>query len=320
MKKSIAILTSGGDAQGMNSAVISVVKKAWKENMDAYLVYDGYKGLINNDIKKATPELIEERIQRGGTFLGSARLPEFAQIEVREKAVAVLKKRNIDSLVVIGGDGSYMGAAKLAEMGINTVGLPGTIDNDISSTDWTIGFDTALNIVVDSIDKIRETAKSHDRTKIIEVMGRYCGDLTMFAALATDSEIVSVPESKLTEEEIIERVKELKKKKARPIMIIVTEHLYNVHELAKRIQNETGAESRAHILGYTQRGGTPTAMDRVRAALLAEEAVNKINEDKSGICLGWVNGKIKDFDIIKAVKKKNASRDELINKIRLLQK
>lgn len=317
MSKKIAILTSGGDAQGMNSAVVSVVKSAWAQGHEAFLVYDGYKGLIDNKIVEATPELIKGKISQGGTFLGSARLPEFAELEVRKGAVKVLESHGIDSLVVIGGDGSYMGAAKLAEMGINTVGLPGTIDNDIAATDWTIGFDTALGVVVDSIDKIRETSESHNRAVVIEVMGRYCGDLAIHGALSTGAEILSVPESKLSEEEIIEQVKSFKDTK-RSLMIVVTEHLYDVHALAARIQKESGFESRAHVLGYTQRGGTPTPKDRNLAALLGEEAVTRIEKNEKGICLGIVNEEIKSFDILEAVKMKQPDKTELISKVRKL--
>ncbi len=319
MKKNIAILTSGGDAQGMNSAVYSLVKKIWHEGFEAYLVYYGYKGLIEGKIEKATPELIEDKISRGGTFLGSARLPEFANLEVREIAIKNLKKMNIDSLVVIGGDGSYMGAAKLAEMGINTVGLPGTIDNDIASTDWTIGFDTALNVVVDSVDKIRDTATSHNRAMVVEVMGRYCGDLTLYGAMSTGAEIISLPESKLSEEEIINQVNTLKDSK-KSIIILVTEHLYKVHELASKIQEKTGVDTRAHVLGYTQRGGTPTPKDRSLALVLSDKAIDLIKLGHKGICLGIVNEEVKFFDILQAVKMKNKDISNLIKITRNINK
>ncbi|NQX83933.1 MAG: 6-phosphofructokinase [Mycoplasmataceae bacterium] len=317
MSKKIAILTSGGDSQGMNAAVVAAVKSSWAKGHKPYLVYEGYKGLIENKIVEAKPELINGMISRGGTFLGSARLPEFAELKVRQKAVKVLEKIGIDSLIVIGGDGSYMGAAKLAEMGINTVGLPGTIDNDIASTDWTIGFDTSLGVVVDSIDKIRDTSESHRRAMVIEVMGRYCGDLAIYGALSTGAEILSVPESKLSEEQIIKKVNELKDSK-RSLMIVVTEHMYDVNKLAKKIQEKTGVESRAHVLGYTQRGGIPTPKDRILASLLAEEAVNRIEKNEKGICLGMIGEEIKSFDILEAVKMKNPDRTDLIKRVRKL--
>ena len=317
MKKSIAILTSGGDAPGMNNAVVAATKQAWFYNYDVYFIYDGYKGLIEGNLKKATPQLLDGKSNQGGTFLGSARLPEFAEIEVRKKAVEILNKKGIGSLIVIGGDGSYMGAAKLAEMGIKTIGLPGTIDNDIACTDWTIGFDTALNRVVNEIEIIKDTARSHNRLKVIEAMGRYCGDLAIYAGLATQAEVLSVPESKLSEEEIIQQVKKLKGKK-RPITVLVTEHLYNISKLASRIEKETGIEARSQIIGYTQRGGIPTAKDKYLATILAQEAVERIEKNESGICLAMVNEKVKSFDILKAVKMKNKNKEDLISKARLL--
>ncbi len=239
MINKIAILTSGGDAPGMNTAVRAVVNAAIEKGLDPYIVYEGYLGLTNGNFKKVEKKDVKFIGDKGGTIIYSARFPEFKEIEVRENAVAKMKKEGIDALVAIGGDGSYMGAAKLTEMGIKTIGLPGTIDNDIASTDFTIGFHTALDTIVRAADQIRDTGESHNRCQIIETMGRHCGDLAIHAAIATGAEVLSTSERKLSEEEIISQVAKARQDGNRSILVIVTEYLYDVNELAKKIQKET---------------------------------------------------------------------------------
>ncbi len=314
MIKKIAILTSGGDAPGMNNAVVSIVNSALSNNIEAYLVYEGYKGLVEDNLKQIkSANEIQSYISKGGTFIYSARLPEFANEEVRKVAVKNLNDRGIEALIVVGGDGSYMGAAKLTEMGIKTIGLPGTIDNDISSTDYTIGFFTTLQSIQTQVEMIRDTAESHNRVMVVETMGRHCGDLAIHAAIATGAEILSVPERFLTKDQIIERVKiareELKK---RSIIVLVTEHQYNVAELAKEIELSLGYETRSTILGHTQRGGVPNSMDRVIASRMGNFAVKLLIEGKSKLAVGIKNDSLYAMNILQAVELPRPSRNDMI--------
>ena len=277
--KTIGILTSGGDAPGMNAAVRAVVRTAIYNGLEVYGVYQGYKGLVENNIKKLEVGDVGNIINRGGTMLYSARLPEFANPEVRKGAIKNLEALGIDGLVVIGGDGSYRGAMALSnEMNIKTIGVPGTIDNDICCTDFTIGFDTALNTIVDAIDKVRDTASSHERAFIIEVMGRNAGDLALFAGIAGGSESLLIPEKKEDIEEVVARIK--------------AEGVMGGQELAKELKERTGEEVRATILGHIQRGGTPSAQDRVLASRLGNYAVQLLLAGKSGRAVGIQNNKL----------------------------
>ena len=312
----IGILTSGGDAPGMNAAVRAVVLAGLNANKEVYFIYDGYKGLIEGHIEKATREAVQDINLRGGTILHSARLPEFKEVTVREKAVAILKEIGIDALVVIGGDGSWMGALRLYEMGINCVGLPGTIDNDISSCDYTIGFDTALNTICSSVDKLKDTSYSHHRCALIEVMGRYCGDLAMYSGIACGADIIISSDMYLSKEQIIEEVKALQAKGKQYIIIIVTEHTYNVHELAKEIEAGTGIETREEVVGRIQRGGSPTAFDRILATRMGVYAVDLICEGKSGICVGLKGSDLVYYNIEDALKIERKNSNDLIDVIK----
>ena len=272
--KKIAVLTSGGDAPGMNAAVRAVVRTAIYNGLEVYGVYQGYKGLVENNIKKLEVGDVGNIINRGGTMLYSARLPEFANPEVRKGAIKNLEALGIDGLVVIGGDGSYRGAMALSnEMNIQTIGVPGTIDNDICCTDFTIGFDTALNTIVDAIDKVRDTASSHERAFIIEVMGRNAGDLALFAGIAGGSESLLIPEKKEDIEEVVARIKAGEDRGKKHSIIVLAEGVMGGQELAAKLKELTGEEVRATILGHIQRGGTPTAQDRVLASRLGNYAV-----------------------------------------------
>jgi 6-phosphofructokinase 1 len=317
MVKRIGILTSGGDSPGMNCAIRAVVRSGLSFGLEVYGVYDGYRGLVDDEIVQMDRKSVSDIVNRGGTILRTARLPEFKLQEVREKAVANLRKHQIEALVVIGGDGSYMGAKKLTEMGINCVGLPGTIDNDIASTDYTIGFDTCLNTIVDCVDKIRDTTESHSRCSIIEVMGNHCGDLALFGGIAEGVEMIITPDHPVPEEEIMASLRRLREHDAnKRAIVIVSEKLYpDINLFAKKVEEETGFDTRADVLGHVQRGGAPSAFDRILAARMGAYAVDCLLEGKGGICIGIVNNKIVDYDIYEALA---LPRDKHVSMLRLI--
>lgn len=312
----IGVLTSGGDAPGMNCAIRAVVRAGLSYGLEVYGIMDGYKGLIDDDMFLMDRSSVSDIVNRGGTILQTARLREFKEESVRQKGVDNLRKRGIDALVVIGGDGSYMGAKKLTEMGINCVGLPGTIDNDIASTDYTIGFDTCLNTIVDCVDKIRDTTESHQRCAVIEVMGNHCGDLALFSGLAEGAEMIITPDHPIPEEEIIESLRKLHDSKKKRAIVIVSEKMYpDIQAFAAKIAEKTGFEARAEVLGRVQRGGSPSAFDRVLAARMGAYAVDCILDGKGGICVGMVNNKIVDYDIYEALQ---LPRDKHVSMLRLI--
>lgn len=297
-------MTSGGDAPGMNAAIRAVVRSGQHYNMEVYGISHGYKGLCEGNITKLSRNDVSRIINRGGTVLGSARYPEFKKRDVREKAVNHLKKLGIEAIVVIGGDGTYRGAQALTEMGIRCIGLPGTIDNDISSTDYTIGFMTSLQTVVDSIDKLRDTSMSHVRCSVVEVMGRQCGDLALYSGIAGGSEFIITPETGFDKERLIGAIEHSNKSGKRHAIVVVTEHMVNVIELSKEIEDRTGFETRATVLGHVQRGGNPVAFDRVLATEMGEYAVELIVEGKGGRAVGLRGMDYVDYDINFALSKK----------------
>lgn len=313
--RKIAILTSGGDAPGMNAAIRAVARTATYYGMKPYCVYEGYKGLVEGKIEEAGR--FSETVNRGGTVLWTSRLPEFKQVEVRQKAIDNLKALGIDSLVVIGGDGSYNGAAALVKMGFNCMCIPGTIDNDIASSDYTIGFDTALNTIVEAVDKIRDTSGSHQRCSIVEVMGRYCGDLAISAGISCGAEAVITSDTGFNKVEVFERLKKCHQMGKRNAIVIVTENITNVYDLAKEIENYTGYGCRATILGYVQRGGNPTPNDRVLAARLGSYAVDLLNQGEFGKAVGIINNELVSFDIEEAINlpRKKSSLYQLTEKL-----
>ncbi len=278
----IAVLTSGGDSPGMNAAVRAVVRTAIHYGFEAYAVMNGYKGLVDGDIRRFERNDVGMILNRGGTILGSARLEEFKQVEVRQKAVDNLKALAIDALVTIGGDGTYRGAADLCDMGVNCMGIPGTIDNDIASTEYTIGFFTALNTAIDCIDKLRDTSFSHQRCTVVELMGRHCGDLSIFAGVASGSEIVITEETGFDRQAVLDKIKKAKQMKKRHMIVVVAEHMLDVFKLAKEIEDYTGYETRATVLGYIQRGGTPAAFDRILASKMGTYAVELVKDGAYG--------------------------------------
>ena len=299
--KSIAVLTSGGDAPGMNPAVRAVVRTACQRGIKVYGVDRGYTGLINGDIHEMNLRSVSDIITRGGTILYSARCPEFKTEEGLQKAVATCKKFGIDGMVIIGGDGSFRGARDLSLRGIPCIGLPGTIDNDISCTDYTIGYDTCLNTIVQMVDRIRDTSESHDRCTVVEVMGRGAGYLALEAGIAVGATSIIVPEVEYDiERDVIARIREFQKTGKKHFIVIVAEGVGGTAEIAKKIEAETGVESRATILGHVQRGGSPTARDRIMASQMGSRAV-----DLQGIgnrVIGIRDNKIVDFDIFEALK------------------
>ncbi|OGX61322.1 MAG: 6-phosphofructokinase [Paenibacillus sp. RIFOXYA1_FULL_44_5] len=303
--KSIAVLTSGGDSQGMNAAVRAVVRSAIFHGLDVYAVYQGYQGLINDDIRQMDLRSVGDIIQRGGTILQTARCKEFMTPEGQQLAADNLRKRGIDGLVVIGGDGSYQGANKLNKLGIKTMGLPGTIDNDISHTDFTIGFDTAVSIVVDAVNKLRDTMTSHQRASVVEVMGRYCGDIALYAGLASGAETILVPEVPLDLHEVAHRMKENFDTGKRHSIIIVAEGVGRGEDIAQQIFEMNGIDTRVTVLGHIQRGGSPTHNDRILASRLGDFAVRKLIEGDSGKACGIINGEIvaTDIDLVVNTKK-----------------
>ncbi|EHT8097215.1 6-phosphofructokinase [Staphylococcus pseudintermedius] len=273
--KKIAVLTSGGDSPGMNAAIRAVVRKALYHNIEVYGVYQGYQGLINDDIRKLELGSVGDIIQRGGTFLYSARCPEFKEKEVRQKGIENLRKHGIEGLVVIGGDGSYRGAQRISEecKEIQTIGIPGTIDNDINGTDFTIGFDTALNTIIESVDKIRDTASSHARTFIIEVMGRDCGDLALWSGLAVGAETIILPETETDIKDIAEKIQHGIDRGKKHSIIIVAEGCMTGDMCASELTKYINVDARVSVLGHIQRGGSPTGADRVLASRLGGYAV-----------------------------------------------
>jgi 6-phosphofructokinase 1 len=301
MIKKIGILTSGGDAPGMNAAIRGVVRTALTEGLEVFGIYDGYLGLYEDRIVQLDRSSVSDIITRGGTFLGSARFPEFKDQEVRKKAIANLKKHQIDALVVIGGDGSYMGAMRLTEEGFPCIGLPGTIDNDIRGTDYTIGYFTALSTVVESIDRLRDTCSSHHRISVIEIMGRGCGDLTLNASVAGGCEFMIIPEVSYTKEDLIEEIKLGFSKGKKHAIVAVTEHMCDVNQLAADIEAAVHHETRATILGHVQRGGSPVPYDRILGSRMGAYAVELLMDGHAGRCVGIQNGKLVHHDIIEAI-------------------
>ena len=301
----IGVLTSGGDAPGMNAAVRAVVRKGIYHNLEVYGVYQGYQGLVEGNIKRLELGSVGDIIQRGGTTLFSARCPEFKTKEVQLQGIEQLKKHGIDGLVVIGGDGSYMGAKAITEHGFPCIGVPGTIDNDIPGTEFTIGFDTALNTVIDAVDKIRDTASSHERTYVIEVMGRNAGDIALWAGLAGGAETIIIPEQNFNMDDIVAKLKRGHDRGKTHSIIIVAEGVGSGVEIGKQIEEMTSFDTRVTVLGHVQRGGSPTAFDRVLASRLGARAVELLLEGKGGRAVGIEKNELVDYDIIEALGRKH---------------
>jgi len=291
--KKIAILTSGGDSQGMNTAVRAVAKTAMSKGMEVFGIKRGYKGMLEDQIFQMSALDVSGIADHGGTILLSARLSSFKDPEVRAKAAENLKKRGIEGLVVIGGDGSFHGAHYLyEEHGIKTIGIPGTIDNDIAGTDYTIGYDTALNIILDAISKLKDTATSHERTYLIEVMGRNCGDLALYAAIAGGASGVMIPEVKASTDDIAKVIRERRAEGKLYDIIVVAEGAGNILDIEKELAQKIDTDIRVTILGHVQRGGAPTANDRILATKLGVKAVELLVAGEAGLMVGMESGKV----------------------------
>ncbi|MBP2833609.1 6-phosphofructokinase [Aquimarina sp. U1-2] len=315
--KHIAVLTSGGDAPGMNAAIRAVVRSCSYYNIKCSGVFKGYEGLIHNQIEELNARSVRNIINKGGTFLKSARSKDFRAVEGRQKAYANLKKNNIDALVVIGGDGSFTGALKLSEeFNFPVVGIPGTIDNDINGTDYTIGYDTALNTVVEAIDKIRDTASSHNRLFLIEVMGRDAGDIALNAGIGAGAEEILIPEENMGIDRLIESLKKSKKTGKTSSIIVVAEgdtSGKNIFELGQYVEEHLdGYEVRVSVLGHIQRGGAPSCYDRVLASKLGVGAVEALLEGKSEVMIGIVHKTVTIVPLKEALDKRIHKHDMLI--------
>lgn len=311
MIKKIGVLTSGGDAPGMNAAIRAVVRAGIYRGVEVYGVYHGYKGLITGNIKKLGVADVGDIVQRGGTILYTARCEEFKTEEGRAIAIEQLKKFGIEGLVVIGGDGSFMGGVKLTQLGFPTIGIPGTIDNDIPETDFTLGFDTALNTIIDAIDKIRDTATSHERRFIIEVMGRGCGDLALWAGLADGAETIMIPEKKENIDTIVERLNRGIERGKKHNIIVAAEGVGSAYEIAKEIKSKANMDTRVTVLGHVQRGGSPTAFDRVLASRMGSKAVELLLSGEKGKMIAIQNNKIVAHDILDLLTKKHQFDESL---------
>ena len=297
--KTIGVLTSGGDAPGMNAAIRAVVRQALTKGLNVKGIKRGYAGLLQEEIIDMKATDVSDIIQRGGTILQTARCKEFTTPEGQEKGAAICKKHGIDGIVVIGGDGSFKGAQKLAEHGINTIGLPGTIDLDIASTEYTIGFDTAVNTAMEAIDKVRDTSTSHERCSIIEVMGRGAGYIALWCGIANGAEDILLPEKYNYDEQVlVNNIINNRKRGKKHHIIINAEGIGHSTSMAKRIEAATGVETRATILGHMQRGGSPTCKDRVYASTMGAMAVDLLLEGKTNRVVGYRHGEFVDFDIV----------------------
>ncbi|CAJ1228049.1 6-phosphofructokinase [Lactiplantibacillus xiangfangensis] len=296
--KRIGILTSGGDAPGMNAAVRSVARKAMAEGLEAYGINYGFAGLVAGDIHKIEAADVDGVVNQGGTLLYSARYPEFAHVEGQLKGIEQLKRFGIDALVVIGGDGSYHGALRLTEHGYNTIGLPGTIDNDIPFTDFTIGFDTAVNTDVEALDRIYDTAHSHDRTFVVEVMGRGAGDVAMWAGVSAGADAIVIPELDWDMETIANKIKHNRANGHRCNIVVLAEGVMSADEFVEKLSQYGDFDARANTIGHMQRGGRPTAKDRVLASKMGAYAVELLLSGKGGLAVGIQDNQLVSHDIL----------------------
>ncbi|WP_041070201.1 6-phosphofructokinase [Candidatus Ishikawella capsulata] len=302
MIKKIAVLTSGGDAPGMNAAIRGVVRSALSEGLEIFGIYEGYLGLYRNRIINLNHYSVADIINRGGTFLGSSRFPDFNLEEIRKIAIKNMRKDNIQALIVIGGDGSYIGAKLLTEMDFPCIGIPATIDNDAAGTDYSIGYYTALETVVQAIDRLRDTSSSHQRISIVEVMGRYCGDLTLTAAIAGGCEYIVIPEIPYSRDDLVKKIVAGIAQGKKHAIVTITENICDIYELANYIELKTKRETRATVLGHIQRGGAPCAYDRILASRMGAYAIKLIMQGYGGHCVGIKNENMVHNDIGYALK------------------
>lgn len=319
--KRIAILTSGGDSPGMNAAIRAAVRCGIEAGMEVFGINRGYEGLLDGDIKQLDRSSVGDILQRGGTVLRTARSERFRTEEGQQKAVEVLRTFGIEGLIIIGGDGSLRGGLDLSKRGIKVMGLPGTIDNDLGYTDYTIGFDTAVTTVLDAITKIRDTSSSHERTTVIEVMGRHCGDIALYAGLAGGAEAVLVPEIRFNLNEVCQRIVIGANRGKLHSLVIKAEGVdISSQELTEAIERKTGRETRLVVLSYLQRGGSPSLRDRLLATQCAAKAIELLHMNADSKAIGTVGGNIVDIDLEEAIQKKREVNREMFNLIRVLSK
>lgn len=309
--KTIGILTSGGDAPGMNAAIRAVARSAFANGLRVKGIRNGYDGLIKGDIYEMNVSSVADIIHKGGTILGSARSKEFETEEGQKKAIEVIEEYGIEGIVVLGGDGSFRGANALHERGIKTMGIPCTIDNDMGFTEFTIGFNTAVETVIEAIAKLRDTSSSHGRGNVVEVMGRNCGDIALYAGLCGGAESILVPEINMDLNLVVSKVKRGKKRGKLHHIIVVAEGVGNSYDIAKTVNDETGVETKVTVLGHVQRGGTPSAQDVLLANKLGVRAVELLLEGRSSLAVGLKDGQVYDMPIPEAVTKKSEFNTEL---------
>lgn len=310
--KTIGVLTSGGDAPGMNAAIRAVVRTACENGIKVFGINRGYAGLIEDDVRELNIRSVSDIIHRGGTMLYSARCKEFREETGMQKAIETCKKHGIEGIVVIGGDGSFRGARDLSLRGIPCIGVPGTIDNDIVSSDYTIGYDTCLNTIMQMVDRVRDTVESHSRCVVVEVMGNRCGDLTLNSGIAVGATAIVIPEIHFDiEKHVIERIRRTQKTDKKHFIVMVAEGIGGVEELARKIEKECGVESRAVILGHVQRGGSPTVRDRVVASQMGYKAVQLLMDGIGNRVIVQKDDHIVDFDIYEALNMERSVNTEL---------
>ncbi|MBQ7122865.1 MAG: 6-phosphofructokinase [Clostridia bacterium] len=310
--KTIGVLTSGGDAPGMNAAVRAVVRTACENGIKVYGINRGYQGLIEGDLRELNIRSVSDIIHRGGTMLYSARCKAFREESGMQQAIDTCRKFGIEGIVVIGGDGSFRGARDLSLRGIPCIGVPGTIDNDIVSSDYTIGYDTCLNTVMQMVDRVRDTVESHSRCIVVEVMGNRCGDLTLNAGIAVGATAIVIPEIQSDiEKHVIERIRRTQKTDKKHFIVMVAEGIGGVEELARKIEKECGVESRAVILGHVQRGGSPTVRDRVAASVMGYKAVQLLMQGIGNRVVVQKNDNVIDYDIYEALNMERSVNNEL---------
>lgn len=319
MVRRIAVLTSGGDAPGMNAALRVCIRAGLYHGVEMYVIYDGFKGLVAGDIRQVNKDFTSDILNRGGTIIRSARLPEFKEPAVIQQAVQRLQDYEIDAVIGIGGDGTFRGLKDLANAGVKVIGIPGTIDNDVSSTEKTIGFATALNTICECIDKLKDTSSSHQRCSIVEVMGRHCGDLAIFAGLAEGAEAVIAFDHPFKKDQLFRKLRKMKAQNKSHAIVIVSENLLDINELAKEIKEETGFEARTEVLGRLQRGGTPVAEDRILAARMGTKAVQCLLNDEDNKIIALQHNEVVAYDIEEALNMKRDIKKELVDLIDILK-
>ena len=316
--KRIGLLTSGGDAPGMNAAIRSVVRSGLYFGMEVYGIERGYAGLIDNNLVKMEMRSVSNIVQCGGTKLRTARCLEMLTKEGQQKALATLEKNGIEGLVVIGGDGSFRGAKVLSEYGVPTIGIPGTIDNDLAYTDYTLGFDTAVNTCIDVINKLRDTMTSHERVCVVEVMGRHCGDIALYSGIASGAEIIVVPEIEFNMDEIVAKIRSSRANGKHSNIVVIAEGVMSAAKFAEQLQAVTEYSVRPTCIGHVQRGGSPSMSDRMLAAQFGNKAVRLLNENVGNRVVGIRDNKIIDMDIIEAVSMKKRFNYELYETLQMI--